>query len=314
MSEHSPSRRTFLKELGLASGAALLSPAMLHAVETRAPAMHLATNQYPWFVFYQRENRDFNASLDTGLGEIASTGMQGYEPGVNAPGEIDQLAPLLQKHHLEMRSVYVGSVLHEAAEVDKNVDKILAIADKAKQIGTRIIVTNPSPIRWGGAENKDDAQLKLQASALDRLGRQLAGMGMTLAYHNHDIELRNAAREFHHMMLGTDSKHLTLCLDAHWVYRGAGNSAVALFDVVELYGSRVSELHIRQSVKNVWTEALTDGDIDYRALTAALQKRGVKPHLVLEQAVEKDSPKTMDAVEAHRRSVAYAREVFGPLQ
>ena len=61
--------------------------------------------------------------------------------------------------------------------------------------------------------------------------------------------------------LGTDPEHVTLCLDAHWICRGAGNSAVALFDVVKLYGPRVTELHLRQSVDNVWTEALSEGDI-----------------------------------------------------
>ena len=33
-------------------------------------------------------------------------------------------------------------------------------------VGTRIIVTNPSPIRWGGSENKTDAQLVAENVAL----------------------------------------------------------------------------------------------------------------------------------------------------
>ena len=131
-----------------------------------------------------------------------------------------------------------------------------------------------------------------------------------LAYHNHDIELRNAAREFHHMMLATDPKNVSLCLDAHWVYRGSGNSAVALFDVLKLYGPRISELHLRQSQGGVWTETMCDGDIDYRAWPGHLLDIGVQPHLVLEQAPEKGTPKTMDAVESHRRSGEYVGQVF----
>jgi inosose dehydratase len=136
---------------------------------------------------------------------------------------------------------------------------------------------------------------------------------MKLAYHNHDIELRNAAREFHHMMAGTDPRHVSLCLDAHWVYRGAGNSQVALLDVVKLYGARVSELHLRQSRGGVWSETLDDGDIDYTALAQALAHARVRPHLVLEIAVEKGTPKTLSPLEAHRRSVDYARRVFAAL-
>ncbi len=109
---------------------------------------------------------------------------------------------------------------------------------------------------------------------MNRLGAELKKIGLTLAYHNHDMELREAAREFHHMMLGTDPANVTLCLDSHWVYRGSGNSQIALFDIVKLYGSRVSELHLRQSKDGVWTEALGDGDIDYRAFASALRRRG----------------------------------------
>jgi inosose dehydratase len=304
------SRRRFLGDMGIAAGALLAGVQAARAREERQKKLHLACNQYPWTVFYQREGLDFNASLDKGLGEVAASGMDGFEPLVTGIQQIDELEPLLKKHNLQMRSLYVNSVLHDAAGADKSIDEVVAIAEKAKRIGARIIVTNPSPIRWGGPENKDDAQLKVQAEAMEKLGRRLVGMGLKLAYHNHDIELRNAAREFHHTMVGTDPKYVTLCLDAHWIYRGAGNSAVALFDVLKLYGSRVSELHIRQSVGNIWSETLGDGDIDYPALAKYLQGIGIRPHLVIEQAVEQGTPKTMGTVEAFRKSSQYAREVF----
>jgi len=133
---------------------------------------------------------------------------------------------------------------------------------------------------------------------------------MTLAYHNHDVELQFAAREFHHMMIGTDPDALSLCLDAHWVFRGAGHSEVALFDVLTLYGSRVSELHLRQSTENVWSETFGDGDIDYRALAHKLIEAGVRPLLVLEQGPEGQTPQTLEPAEIHRRSVRHVREVF----
>ena len=273
--------------------------------------LHVACNQYPWGVFYQREGRDFGASLDAGLAEVKAGGLDGFEPGVGGLQQIEQMAPLLKKHGLEMRSLYVNSTLHEAGQADKSIEEVLAAAAKAKEsLDTQIIVTNPSPIRWGGPENKTDEQLKTQAAAMNKLGAKLKQMGLVLAYHNHDIELRNAAREFHHMMVGTDPANVTLCLDAHWVYRGAGNSQVALFDVLELYGKRVTELHLRQSQNGVWTEAFGPGDIDYERLAGHLLKIGIKPLLVLEQAVENGSPNTMKAVEAFKKSTQYTRQLF----
>src|SRR5262249_58729600 len=112
---------------------------------------------------------------------------------------------------------------------------------------------------------------------LDKFGAELTKRGMTLAYHNHDAELRHAAREFHHMMLGTDAKKVSLCLDSHWVYRGSGNSQVALFDVVKLYGKRIVELHLRQSAKGAWTEAFGEGDVDHERLGQARAGQKARP-------------------------------------
>jgi len=304
-------RRIFMTTLATAAGGAALSlRGSASEISRSRSRLHVACNQYPWTVYYQLAGRNFDASLDTVLQDVARSGINGYEPLATSPTQIDQLGPLLKENGLDMRSLYVNSVLHKADEADRSIGQVLEIAAKAKTAGTTIIVTNPSPIRWGGPENKTDDQLKAQAGSLERLGRQLNAMGMQLAYHNHDIELRNAAREFHHMMVGTDPKYVTLCLDAHWVYRGSGNSSVALFDIIELYGSRVTELHLRQSVNQIWSEAFGDGDIDYRAIAKRLLAIGVRPHLVLEQAVEQGSTRALDPVEAHRRSCEYAREVF----
>jgi len=304
------SRRRFVSDIALTGGAMFLGAGTAGARQGKRSILHVACNQYPWTVFYRRENRDFNKELDTGLGEIAASRLDGYEPLANHPRQIEQLAPLLKKHGLEMRSLYVNSTLHERQKADESIQAVLAIARKAKEIGTKIIVTNPSPMRWGGPENKNDEQLKTQAAAIETLGRKLEEMGLILSYHNHDIELRHAAREFHHMMVGTDPAYVTLCLDAHWVYRGAGNSAVALFDVLKLYGSRITELHLRQSKDNIWTETFCEGDIDYPSIAQYLLKINIRPHIVLEQAVEAGSPKTMSTVEAFQKSSQYTRHVF----
>ncbi|MCU0913406.1 MAG: sugar phosphate isomerase/epimerase [Planctomycetes bacterium] len=308
MNDRVSSRRELLKETVLATGLAAVLPSV--GSGAGPSALHVACNQYPWGTFYARQKKDFNKLLDAGLAEVKASGNDGFEPGVGGLQQIEQMTPLLKKHGLEMWSLYVNSTLHEAGQAEKSIEDVVAAAGKAQAFGTRIIVTNPSPLRWGGAENKTDEHLQVQAAALDKLGARLKQMGLVLAYHNHDMELRCAAREFHHMMAGTDPAHVTLCLDAHWIYRGSGNSQVALFDVVKLYGPRITELHLRQSQNGVWTEAFGPGDIDYPRLAAGLLQIGVKPLLVLEQAVEAGSPNTMNAVGAFQKSTAYARQVF----
>lgn len=300
-------RREFLET-------AALSSLLLGGTNLRAAArLHVSCNSYTWQTFYEREKRDFNSGREAGFVEVARSGLNGYEPAFNTPAEVEPLFALLKKNGLEMRSLYVNSILHTPEAVEESVRNILGIAEKARPLGTRIIVTNPSPIRSGGPQDKSDEHLKVQAAAMNRLGAKLKPLGIALAYHNHDIELRSAAREFHHMMVGTDPKNVSLCLDSHWIYRGAGNSSVALFDVLKLYGSRITELHLRNSTGTVWSETFGDGDIDYRALATHLATIGIRPHLVLEQAPEKGTPQTMSPVEAHRRSREYVDHVFAGL-
>lgn len=300
-------RRRFLADAGLSAGAAVLLGSRL-ARAAEAAGLHLSSNSYSWHVYCQREKKNFGADLDAGCADIAASGLNGLEPGIGGPGDIERHAAILKKHGLEMRSIYMGSCLHLPDKAEASIARILGVAAKAKQAGTRILVTNPDP-----NPNKTDDQLKVQAESLGTLGKKLAGLGVTLAYHIHDVEMRKEAKEFHSVMDGTDPKVVTLCLDAHWVWRGAGNSAAVLDAVVRKHGARVSELHIRQSVGGVWSETLGAGDIDYPAIVAHLAGIGGQPHLVLEIAVEKGTPHTMTAVEAHRASAAYARKVFAAL-
>lgn len=307
-----PSRRRFLRQLALVTAAPVAARSL--AQGTRRSRLHLSSNQYTWSVYFGRDGRNFGENLNANLKAVAEAGLDGLEPTGGSPDAVTRVGEGLRKQRLEMRSLYVNSTLHEPDQAAKSIQEILAIAKAARAVGTQIIVTNPNPIQWGGDQNKTDEHLKTQARALNTLGERLADLDLKLAYHNHDIELRQAAREFHHMMVGTDPRFVQLCLDAHWVYRGSGNSAVALFDVVELYGTRVVELHVRQSHEGVWSEVFTaKDDIDYPRLVAALVRHGVRPLVVLEQAVETGTPKTLDAVEALRRSALEARRVFAPL-
>ncbi len=295
------SRRHFLRVAGAAS---LTSPFLIAQSPPAAAMPALSCNTYPWMTFLQRAGRDFETELAAVAAAIAATGYTDIEPILDDHTTIETYGDLLAATGLKMTSAYMNSTLHEAAEAARNIDHVVAVATAAKnRFGTRILVTNPSPIRWGGPENKTDDQIKVQGRALEQLGAALRAEGVTLAYHNHDSELRLGAREFHHMLASTDPANVKFCLDAHWVFRGSGDSNVALFDVLELYGDRIVELHLRQSTAGRWSETFSaSGDIDYGRLFQWLKDRRITPWLTMEQAVEDGSPLKHDAVSAHRAS------------
>ena len=310
-------RRNFLKGVGsVAAGVALVGSGQeLQATSTKKMnTKHpLSTNVYPWMTFYRREGVEFEADLPKAVAEVKQSGADHYEPNLKSLEFVDTLSSELQKQGVGMQSVYVNSDLWDKEKAKESIDWAMAVVRKAKKrMGTKVVVTNPSPIQWGSPENKNDEQLEVQRDALEELGKAIYSEGLHLAYHFHDPEFREGAREVHHMLTSTDPKYVKLCLDSHWAFRGAGDSNVALHDIVKLYGDRVVELHIRQSSGGVWTEAFGEGDIDHDRLTRELVELGVSPIVTMEQAVEAKTPHTMNALEAHKISHANGRKVFAP--
>ena len=302
-------RRTFIRNIGAgAAVSAMYAPYVFSS--SKNVDIEIACQQYTLSTYLAREGIDWVADAGKHLTMLGTSGYSGFEPSLESAGNANRLAGELRKAGLWCKSFYVNSALHEPDMAAASITQVLEIAATAKAFGAEIVVTNPVPIRWGGPENKNDAQLATQARALDELGAALRRMGMKLAYHNHDAELREGAREFHHMMVATDPDNVHLCLDPHWIYRGAGNSQIALFDILKLYGPRVVEIHLRQSSGGVWTEAFGEGDIDYRALAGAFNSTGIRPLLVMEQAPEQGTPRTMTTAEALRQSLEYAGRIF----
>lgn len=271
----------------------------------------ISSNGYNWTTFFRRDGKVWGENMASDMSLYAQTGLKAYEPGIENATMLEKLIPEMKKNGITMPSMYANSVLHDPKQVDSSIQNILEIAEVAAPFGCKIFVTNPSPINWNNPVNKSDAELKLQAASMNKLGKLMKQKGITLAYHTHDMELRAGAREIHHVLQNTDPKNVSFCYDTHWVYRGSDNSELAVFDVLKMYGDRIVELHIRQSRNGIWQETFSpEGDIDYLRFSEELVKKNRKPHLVIEQCLEDESPNTMDVVSAHKQDLASIQKVF----
>ena len=301
-----PSRRAFLQSVTAGAISAPLNTGLVQAASKTK--LHVACSQFSWINMYRRHGKDFNADLDAGFAQVKRSGIDGVETMLGDVASVQQIVPLLKKHNLEMRSFYTGATLHDSTTMEANIERVVATAKTSKElIDLQIVVVNPTPLR---GQAKSDSQLAIQADALSTLGDRLATLGTRLAYHFHAPAWQDNGREFHYVMTKTDPKLVKLCLDTHWVYRGSSNNARRVHEVIEQYAARVADVHLRQSTDGVWSESMTDGDVDYRQVADGLNAKGVRPLLVLEQAAEKGTPNTMDAFESHRRSRTYVEEVF----
>ncbi len=271
----------------------------------------LSSGAYPWMVDCRARGADFAASLEEILAALREAGVGGWEPFLPGADEAARLETSLRRHGLSLPSVYANLRLHEADAAEQALASVREAVPRLLRLGVRVVAVNPEPIAWGQPQDKNDTQLRMQAAHLERLARELRSAGLQLAYHSHDAEMRQGAREFHAMLALTDPEAVGLCLDAHWIYRGCGDSQIALEGILSLYGPRIRSVHLRQSAGGTWTETLGPGDVDYNPVVATLRAHGFAGPLVLEQAAEARTPLTMPMPERERRSAAWARATFG---
>ncbi len=264
----------------------------------------LAAQVYVWTQYLRKENKSLADGLESILAGTKAAGYDNVElmSSFFAPELAERTRERLKAHGLGVPIVYHGGPMHEPAGADKTIAETLALADRVKPLGTRIINANPSP--KPGKERKSDAELDFQARAVDRLSRELRNKGFRLILHHHDPEMAEGAREWRHLLRHTDAG---LCLDTMWIARGGQK----VMEIVREAGDRLVSLHLRNMVRGVCTEAFGDGDIDYRELAGYLRRRNFRGWLVVELFHEEATAVTRPLEENLRLSRRYAQDVFG---
>ena len=220
------------------------------------------------------------------------------------PDKTTESLALLDKHGLALPIAYIGGPMHDDRWHQTH-ETTLAYADRLKpHKGLEAISFNCDPKPKSVA--KTDAELVTEAQALDQLGADLKTRGLRLLVHAHAPEIADHAREWRYFFHHTNAANVGICLDTHWVYRGGEN----VMDILREAGTRIGDVHLRNSVNGVWLEELTDGDVDYKAIAAELKKLKYKGWLTVELAWDPQTKRTRPLVEDLKRSREYAERIF----
>ena len=273
----------------------------------RGEESRLSVEGYIFQQYAQRQKKDLGGVLDQIFPMAKNAGFHNIEinNGFFGPEIRDRVLALLKANQLKMPSVYVGGAMHDKKLADQTIATALEIGEVCRPFGCKAIVNNPSPL--SPAAEKTDDELALQAKALNRLGRALKEKGFELRVHHHTPELVNSAREWRHILHNTDADYVALCLDLDWAYQGGFKP----LDLLREAGSRVREVHVRNSKDKLWLEALEDGDVDYREIARYLKAAKLRPLIVVELAYRDNTIVTRPLAEDLRVSRVYAEKVFG---
>jgi inosose dehydratase len=280
--------------------------ASLLAASTKS-ASRLSVEGYIWQQYASRQKKTLAEVLDEVIPMARKAGFHNVELNQEyfAPGLRERSLQLVRENGLSMPSVYVGGGMHETELADRTISRALDISAICQPFGCTGIVHNPDP--KPNHTEKSDEELLRQGESLNRMGRALSDRGFQLRVHHHTPELVNNAREWRHILHNTDPKYVTLCLDLDWVHQG-GQDPLALLKEA---GSRVTEVHVRNSRNKLWLEAVEDGDVDYRKIATYFKEAALKPLIVVELAYRENTSVTRSLEEDLRRSRIYTEGVFG---
>ncbi|MFH1743103.1 MAG: sugar phosphate isomerase/epimerase [bacterium] len=297
-------RRSFLSAVAAGPLAAALKPGNAAASSSYAG---VSVQTFVWSQVYQKQGKDVKDHLGEVFGEIASAGYDGVETMTTyteTPKDANQLKDLLKQHRLTLTGLYRGGILHVEDQAKKTVKEIEASARAAADLGCHHLIVNPATTH---DHEKTEDELRCQAKYLNEAGALTKALSVSLDLHFHAPEMKNNAREFRWNMDETDPELIHLCADVHWMYRGGADT----YGLLEKYGSRLRGTHLRNSVNGIWSEDLSEGDLDYTRIARLLQDAEYPGYLTVELAYEKETPETRSLAENIKRSREFIRQVFG---
>jgi len=253
----------------------------------------IAVQTRPWGP--ERNRNDLSGIL----AEIAGAGYDGFEIGAQ---HLDLAHPsafrqLLDAYGLDVVGVHVGGEIYDPKSVADALENLGLAVEFAVAVGASFL-----PFSGKLKENKSETEMRNQAESLNKIGALAKDAGLTLAYHNHFWEIQDDAAELHYLMDHTDPAVVSFCLDVAWVYRGGGDPAAVVEEL--LAKERIAYFHLKDTTEDEWKE-LGRGVVDLPAIMRVIEAHGYDGWLVVEQDETQREP-----VESARISRNYLHEIL----
>lgn len=318
--ELSMNRRSLLRA-GLGFAAVIAAPNLSGCVAASAGRKgFFAEHELPiGLQLYTLGDAMMNEDLDGTLQRVAAIGYRAIElPGVQG-GEITRMRAAADNAGLAITAVHVGAGPASAQGPLTVQTDPAQLAAELQVLGCRDVVV-PFPVLPSVTPAAGEDMLtalrrafrsgvdhwKRTAALLNERGEALRREGLSLSYHNHDLEFLTVSgtRGWDILAAETDPKLVFFEVDVGWVAAG-GLDPVAF---LEGLAGRVRQLHVKdlntpsepkEALKMDSTE-VGSGIVDWRNVLATAYRAGARQFYV-----EQEPPFKLDRLEAVAKSYAY---------
>ncbi len=155
-------------------------------------------------------------------------------------------------------------------------DLALQVAKGAAALGAERLILSGAPALARGELSVDFIGRK--AAALNTLGREISGLGLSLAYHNHGPEVTGPHPEMEALLNETDPELVSLVLDAGHAFR----SGIDLRAFLRSHAPRIAGIHLRD-FRGGEQVPLGSGDFPLASVAAVLAEQQWSGWLLAEE-------------------------------
>jgi sugar phosphate isomerase/epimerase len=267
---------------------------------------------------------DLAAHLDEQLGALSQMGYGAVEMAGYLGRTPQQLRAAFDKAGLKCPSSHVQASSSPAQPGLADIDKVIA---DAHVIGIQHIVLPSSPVpshidmapkpgeARGAVLGRLASQLtaddwKATAELLNTKGKALKAAGLTMGYHNHNIEFAplGDTNGLEILLKNTDPALVQFEMDVGWVVAGGHDP----FALLKAHAGRFTQMHVKDVKATTKTNyvfqqdptEIGSGIIDWKRLLPAAYAEGVRGFFV-----EQEPPFVRPRIEAAKISVDYLKAV-----
>lgn len=272
----SNSRRTFIKQIGLATAGLTILPYVGCAAAEK-------TKKFGIQLYSLRD--EIPKGIENVISQIAKAGYS-YVEGFGFSDKngyfglsSEKFKDLLNTYHLTSPSSHFDFGDWEKTQDDNILKSYIASAQVLKQKYVTIPFINPKIF-------KSIESSKAFAKKVNRAGKIVKDAGLKLAYHNHDIEFfdLNGTTGYDILLQETDPDLVDFEMDLYWVV----NAKKDVLKYFESYPGRFTMWHIKDMRKSDITlnTEIGNGLINFKPIFAKAKLAGLKYPIVEQESFE----------------------------
>jgi len=214
------------------------------------------------------------------LDDLRATGYEGFETNYRSlEAHFDDPGPMraeIERRGVGLIGLHLGAGLFEPDKIEAERELILRVARGVKALGGDHVIMSGRqlPLRADGSVEPAALASKIRES--NRLGAELAAMGLKFAIHNHQHEVANDGAELRELLDAADSS-VSLLFDVGHVL----HHEMDVVSFILAHSHRIAGLHLRD-VAGGKEVLIGTGEVQFNAIAEALCEAAWEGWLILE--------------------------------